>query len=133
MKKLLSGCIFGLCLMLSCSQPEKMGVIQSGEIWPDDKGVHINAHGGGILFHDDTYYWYGEHKADSTSAAMVGIMCYSSKNLSDWKNEGVVLPVEKNDTTSDLIQGCVMERPKVIYNQKTKKFVMWFHLVFRTS
>lgn len=128
MKKLLSGCIFGLCLMLSCSQPEKMGVIQSGEIWPDDKGVHINAHGGGILFYDDTYYWYGEHKADSTSAAMVGIMCYSSKNLSDWKNEGVVLPVEKNDTTSDLIQGCVMERPKVIYNQKTKKFVMWFHL-----
>lgn len=128
MKKLLSGCIFGLCLMLSCSQPEKMGVIQSGEIWPDDKGVHINAHGGGILFYDDTYYWYGEHKADSTSAAMVGIMCYSSKNLSDWKNEGVVLPVEKNDTTSELIQGCVMERPKVIYNQKTKKFVMWFHL-----
>lgn len=56
-----------------------MGVIQSGEIWPDDKGVHINAHGGGILFYDDTYYWYGEHKADSTSAAMVGIMCYSSK------------------------------------------------------
>lgn len=128
MKKLLSGCIFGLCLMLSCSQPEKIGVIQSGEIWPDDKGVHINAHGGGILFYDDTYYWYGEHKADSTSAAMVGIMCYSSKNLSDWKNEGVVLPVEKKDTTSDLTQGCVMERPKVIYNQKTKKFVMWFHL-----
>ena len=55
MKKLLSGCIFGLCLMLSCSQPEKIGVIQSGEIWPDDKGVHINAHGGGILFYDDTY------------------------------------------------------------------------------
>ena len=25
-------------------------------------------------------------------------------------------------------KGCVIERPKVIYNEKTKKFVMWFHL-----
>ena len=88
----------------------------------------MNAHGGGILYHDGTYYWYGENKSDSTSAAMVGIMCYSSENLTDWKNEGAVLPVEMNDTTSDIIQGCIMERPKVIYNEKTGKFVMWFHL-----
>lgn len=27
-----------------------------GEIWPDDKGVHINAHGGGVLLHDGVYY-----------------------------------------------------------------------------
>ena len=33
-----------------------------GAIWPDDKGVHINAHGGGVLFHDGRYYWFGEHK-----------------------------------------------------------------------
>lgn len=59
---------------------------------------------------------------------MVGIMCYSSKNLTDWNNEGAVLPVVLNDSTSDIVQGCVMERPKVIYNEKTKKFVMWFHL-----
>ena len=24
--------------------------------------------------------------------------------------------------------GCVIERPKVIYNNKTDKFVLWFHL-----
>ncbi len=23
--------------------------IRPGEIWPDDKGVHINAHGGGVM------------------------------------------------------------------------------------
>lgn len=102
--------------------------IRSGEIWPDNQGVHVNAHGGGILYHDGTYYWYGENKSDSTSSAMVGIMCYSSKNLTDWNNEGAVLPVVLNDSTSDIVQGCVMERPKVIYNEKTKKFVMWFHL-----
>lgn len=29
--------------------------LRSGEIWPDHQGVHVNAHGGGILYHDGTY------------------------------------------------------------------------------
>lgn len=102
--------------------------IRSGEIWPDNQGVHVNAHGGGVLYHKGTYYWYGENKSDTTSSAMVGIMCYSSRNLYDWKKGGVALPVVLDDTSSDITQGCIMERPKVIYNKKTKKFVMWFHL-----
>ncbi|WP_304266441.1 glycoside hydrolase family 43 protein [Phocaeicola plebeius] len=102
--------------------------IRSGEIWPDNQGVHVNAHGGGVLYHKGTYYWYGENKSDTTSSAMVGIMCYSSRNLYDWKKEGVALPVVLDDEFSDITKGCIMERPKVIYNKKTKKFVMWFHL-----
>ena len=27
-----------------------------GQIWPDNEGKHINAHGGGIIFYNDTYY-----------------------------------------------------------------------------
>lgn len=100
---------------------------RSGEIWPDKDGVHINAHGGGILYHKGVYYWYGEHKSESTSNALVGVRCYSSKNLTDWKNEGAVLKVS-DDPASDIISGCIIERPKVIYNKRTKKFVMWFHL-----
>lgn len=130
MKRTFLGCLLGaLCFTsVACSQQELAKPIKSGELWLDNNGTHVNAHGGGILFYDDTYYWYGENKCDSTSAAMVGIMCYSSKNLTDWTNEGAVLPVVMNDSTSDITQGCVMERPKVIYNEKTKKFVMWFHL-----
>lgn len=115
-----------LCvLLLVACTAESPKEIRSGEIWPDNQGVHVNAHGGGILYHDGTYYWYGENKSDSTSSAMVGIMCYSSTNLTGWNNEGAVLPVVMNDSTSDIVQGCVMERPKVIYNKKTNKFVMW--------
>jgi hypothetical protein len=33
-----------------------------------------------------------------------------------------------NNSASDIVSGCVIERPKVIYNEKTKKFVMYFHL-----
>lgn len=65
-----------LCfLLLAACTAEPPKEIRSGEIWPDNQGVHVNAHGGGILYHDGTYYWYGENKSDSTSSAMVGIMC----------------------------------------------------------
>jgi beta-xylosidase len=108
---------------------KKLQSFKPGELWPDNKGVHINAHGGGILKVNDTYYWYGEHKTEGTAGnkAMVGVHCYSSKDLYNWKDEGIALAVSQ-DPKSEIVQGCVIERPKVIYNSKTKKFVMWFHL-----
>ncbi len=97
--------------------------------WPDDKEVHINAHGGGILFHNGSYYWFGEHKIEGKAGnlAHVGVHVYSSKDLYNWKDEGIALKVS-DDPTSDIAKESVIERPKVIYNPKTKKFVMWFHL-----
>ncbi len=99
-----------------------------GALWPDNNGVHINAHGGGMLRYDNRYYWFGEHKiaGPEGNTAMVGFSCYSSENLYDWKNEGIVLKVSE-DTASPIRKGCIMERPKVIFNPKTGKFVMWFH------
>jgi len=97
--------------------------------WYDDKGVAINAHGGGVLFKDNVYYWFGEHKVAGSAGntSQVGVHCYSSTNLYDWKDEGIALPMS-DDERSDIVKGCVLERPKVIYNAKTKKYVMWFHL-----
>jgi hypothetical protein len=103
-------------------------MIQSGAVWPDNNGVHINAHGGGILFHEGKYYWFGEHKSDRSNAALVGVTCYSSEDLMHWKNEGVALSVDKDNPESEIARGCIMERPKVVYNEATGLFVMWFHL-----
>ena len=102
--------------------------IKPGEIWTDTEGNHINAHGGGIIFYNDTYYWFGEYRLPrgEKDRSRYGVSCYSSKDLINWKNEGLALPVI-NDTASLLKPGCVIERPKVIYNKKTGKFVMWFH------
>ncbi|TCC99000.1 glycoside hydrolase family 43 protein [Pedobacter psychroterrae] len=102
---------------------------EPGQVWKDDKGVHINAHGGGILYHKGTYYWFGEHKVIGRigNTAQVGVHTYSSKDLYNWKDEGVALKVSE-DANSDIVKGSVIERPKVVYNAKTKKFVMWFHL-----
>lgn len=101
--------------------------IRPGQLWPDTNGQHINAHGGGVLYHDGTYYWYGEHKSDSTSSALVGVTCYSSTDLVNWTYRGVALSVT-DQPGDDLERGCILERPKVIYNERTGKYVMWFHL-----
>ena len=98
-----------------------------GGLWTDNNGVHINAHGGGILFHEGRYYWFGEHKGENSNDAFVGVTCYSSYDLYNWKYEGIALSVE-NDPASDITSGSIIERPKVIYNLKTGKFVMYFHL-----
>ncbi|TDQ08072.1 glycoside hydrolase family 43 protein [Pedobacter metabolipauper] len=100
-----------------------------GKIWNDNNGVHINAHGGGIMEHKGVYYWFGEHKiaGPKGNSAQVGVHVYASKDLYNWKDEGIALSVSE-DLKSDIAKGCILERPKVVYNKKTKKFVMWFHL-----
>jgi hypothetical protein len=37
--------------------------IKPGDVWPDDRGKHIQAHGGGIIKIGDTYYWFGEDRS----------------------------------------------------------------------
>ncbi|WEK19539.1 MAG: glycoside hydrolase family 43 protein [Candidatus Pedobacter colombiensis] len=100
-----------------------------GKIWKDNNGIHINAHGGGMLEHKGIYYWFGEHKIEGEkgNTAQVGVHCYSSRDLYNWKDEGIALSVS-NNLKSDIAKGCILERPKVVYNKQTKKFVMWFHL-----
>lgn len=107
----------------------QLNAFYPGKPWPDSDGIHINAHGGGVLYYKGIYYWYGEHKIAGRlgNSAQVGVSCYSSVNLNTWKNEGIALKVN-NDPNSDIQKGNVIERPKVVFNEKTKKFVMWFHL-----
>src|SRR5882724_211968 len=114
--------------------------IVPGEVWKDMNGDPINAHGGGILFHNNTYYWFGEIKKGKTwrvagitswedyRVDASGISCYSSKDLLHWKYEGVALSPDMKDSNSNIHYTKVIERPKVIYNDRTKKFVMWMHI-----
>ena len=91
----------------------------------DTRGQLIQAHGGGILRRGNTYYWYGENKLQGAGNA-VGISGYQSKDLVNWEPMGVVMPAS-GFPEKYRAQG-VVERPKVIYNAKTGKYVMWAHL-----
>lgn len=116
------------------------GTFEPGEIWRDTDGQPINAHGGGILHAGGTYYWYGEIKSGRTWAPecnkswggtrveLRGVACYSSRDLHAWKNEGNVLPAVPDDPAHDLHTSKVLERPKVIFNRTTGKYVMWMHV-----
>lgn len=110
-----------------------------GKVWKDTGGNAINAHGGGIMYYNGTYYWYGEIKKGKTwkvpgshwenyRVNAGGVSCYSSKDLINWKYEGVALLPNTTDSTHDLHISKVIERPKVIYNKSTGKFVMWMHI-----
>jgi len=111
-----------------------------GQVWTDVAGQPINAHGGGVLHHNGQYYWYGEIKTGKTwlpeanrswggtRVEAVGVSCYSSRDLYNWRYEGNVLPAVQADASHELHSTKVLERPKVVYNRATKRFVMWLHV-----
>lgn len=94
-----------------------------GKTWLDTEGLRIQAHGGGLLLRSNTWFWYGE---DRTPGGSGSVAVYSSTNLSDWKRVGVAL----SKVELPVIDGkrTFVERPKVIYNKRTGKYVMWTHL-----
>jgi hypothetical protein len=103
--------------------------IHPGTLWLDTDGHPINAHGGGVIFFEGKYYWYGEHKLAGKSEAQSadgGIHVYSSADLVHWKDEGLALSVENQDAKSDITLGCILERPKVLYNAQDKLFHAYF-------
>jgi Glycosyl hydrolases family 43/PA14 domain len=103
-----------------------------GTQWDDTDGTPIQAHGGDMLYQDGVYYWYGEDKNTKTYAQngitranAIGISVYASNDLYNWTDEGLALTAEGS---GDLSPSGVLERPKVLYNAATGKYVMWMHV-----
>ncbi len=113
----------GVAVQCLASAENRNDRFRPGEVWLDTEGKAIQAHGGAVIVHDGTYYWYGE---DRTPGRKTGVSCYSSTDLYNWKHEGVAFPQES--LSDDIRERTFIERPKVVYNAKTGKFVMWMHL-----
>ena len=101
--------------------------IKPGQPWYDTEGKLIQAHGGSMLYHEGVYYWYGENKEKYVAGGKnwhYGVKCYSSTDLYNWKDEGIILePAE--DVNDPMHPERIMDRPHIIYNKRTKQFVMW--------
>lgn len=99
-----------------------------GQEWLDTEGKRIHAHGGRVIYVDGTYYWYGENKEKSVGDRQIwhwGVRCYASKDLYNWEDKGLIIPPEPDDETSPLHPSAHMDRPCIIYNEDTKKYVCW--------
>ncbi|WP_455587101.1 RICIN domain-containing protein [Bacteroides sp.] len=100
--------------------------VQNGRTWLANDGKHINAHGGGMFYENGYYYLFGESRNGMNSN---GVGVYRSTDLYNWENLGLALELsgKKTNTLQDIAKGRLLERPKVIYNERTKKYVMWAH------
>jgi hypothetical protein len=66
--------------------------------WADDKGNHLQAHGGGVFFDEfntGKWWFYGEDRTRN-GGGLAGVHAYSSADLYNWKDEGIALPVFNN-------------------------------------
>ncbi|KAI2463926.1 carbohydrate-binding module family 35 protein [Annulohypoxylon bovei var. microspora] len=94
-----------------------------GGTWTTSNGEHLQAHGAGVIQVDSLYYLIGEDKTNGS--AFQNVNCYSSPDLVQWTYVGALL---SRTSSGDLGPSRVVERPKVLYNASTKKYVLYMHI-----
>ncbi|MEU0341483.1 RICIN domain-containing protein [Streptomyces bobili] len=95
--------------------------IATGTQFTDTSGNPVHAHGGGVLKVGTYYYWFGENRnADNTFRY---VDAYRSTDLKNWEFRNHVL----TEASDPELATANIERPKVMYNASTGKFVMWMH------
>lgn len=118
-------------LPLSSKEPKNITVnnsIKPGRVWCDTEGKRIQAHGACVYFENGVYYWIGENKDYTTKEGKVwtwGVKIYSSVDLYNWKDEGYLIEPDLENKLSVFYPVRRLDRPHVLYNDKTKKYVLW--------
>lgn len=103
-----------------------------GQVWLDTEGKRIQAHGGSVICIGDTCYFYGENKEKTDGKNGIwhwGVRCYASKDLYNWEDKGLIIPPEPEDPQSSLHPTACMDRPHIIYNETTGKYVAWLKIM----
>ncbi|MFF1547102.1 RICIN domain-containing protein [Streptomyces sp. NPDC058291] len=95
--------------------------IDNGIQFTDASGSAVHAHGGGVLKVGSYFYWFGENRnADNTFRY---VDAYRSTDLKHWEFRNHVL----TQSSAAELASANIERPKVMYNAATGKYVMWMH------
>ncbi|MER8188522.1 RICIN domain-containing protein [Kitasatospora sp. NPDC094015] len=95
--------------------------VVNGTQFPDTTGAAVQAHGGGVIKVGGYYYWFGEDRNPDNTFRYVS--AYRSTDLKTWEFRHHVL----TQATDPELASANIERPKVIYNKATGRFVMWMH------
>lgn len=97
-------------------------------------GDALDAHDGEIAFFDGNYYLYGTSydcgfEWQNKHAAFCGFKVYVSKDMEHWTDMGFLFDGQTKvwqTRCNGNTYGCF--RPHVIYNRKTKKYVLWINV-----
>ncbi len=111
---------------------ERYTSIRPGQPWLDTNGQRIQAHGGNVLYHKGRFYWYGENKEKSQSEYEIwhwGVRMYSSVDLYNWEDEGIICMPEPEHPESPMHPQSKMDRPHILYDDKKDRFVMWMKIM----
>ena len=111
-----------LCIALLVKAQEQWTTIRNGIEWTDTEGYIVQAHGGNFLQVGDRWYLIGEDRAGSWRP---DVNLYSTTDFNTWRFEAKI--IENYVTHPDLGSSRMIERPKLMYNEKTGKFVVWCH------
>lgn len=104
------------------NRPEEWVTIQNGLLWQTDDGATVQAHAPGFVRVGDIWYMCGEDRSNWWNP---DVNLYSSTDLVHWKFEKKI--IQNGVTTAELGSSRMIERPKLLYNEKTDKFVVWCH------
>ncbi|KAI1819565.1 carbohydrate-binding module family 35 protein, partial [Xylaria intraflava] len=113
----------GFLLLVAGTARATLQVVPGATWTGTNTGAHVQAHGAGVFQDGSTYYLIGEDKTDGS--AFQNVNCYSSPNLVEWTYVGALL---SRTGSGDLGPNRVVERPKVIYNDSTGKYVLYMHI-----
>jgi len=112
------------------------GPIRPGQPWLDTSGRPIQAHGGSILALEGAFFWYGENKERTTGRDGVwhwGVRCYTSTDLATWEDLGLIIPPDLDDPSSPLHPTQLLDRPHIIVNPTSGKYVCWLRVSSRAG
>ncbi|KAI2616825.1 carbohydrate-binding module family 35 protein [Hypoxylon sp. NC1633] len=111
--------------LLAILSPLALATLQvvPGGTWSTSNNEHLQAHGAGLIKVNSTYYLVGEDKTGGSN--FQNINCYSSPDLVQWTYVGALLT---RTSSGDLGPNRVVERPKVLYNKATGKYVLYLHI-----
>lgn len=121
-KNILSIILTAFCCLSAWGQEARWTTIQNGIEWTDTEGYIVQAHGGNFLRHGGRWYLIGEDRARSWNP---DVNLYSTDDFLNWTYEGKII---KNLVTHEALGDTRMiERPKLMFNARTGKFVVWCH------
>ncbi len=108
--------------------------IRPGKVWLDTAGKPIQAHGFSVFFDEKNsrYIWYGENKEKTKKGSKIwhwGVRWYTSKDLYNWQDEGLLIPPTPDNLHSPLHPTYQLDRPHIIYCRKTGKYIAWLKVV----